>query len=193
MRPASSVHVVVKEPCDERGKQMNWKKLYAGFAVLFLLFLVFLLAKQVFFQKDLISFRSGRDIYEMLMSSRPGSSIERAQEILGKPDDVASNVLSWFYVDGQGEVAAAFSVVTSQGKVTVSSYLENVKDKRAASRRYRAAQRELSPVLGPPVQEVPGFLSAWFPEKLHFGLMIVEDEQPPAVVFFLKEPLVEGM
>ena len=129
----------------------------------------------------------------MLMSSRPGSSIERVQEILGKPDDVASNVLSWFYVDGQGEVVAALSVVTSQGKVTASSYLENVKDKRAASRRYRAAQRELSPVLGPPVQEVPGFLSAWFPEKLHFGLMIVEDEQPPAVVFFLKEPLVEGM
>ena len=106
------------------------------------------------------------------------------QEILGKPDDVASNVLSWFYVDGQGEVVAALSVVTSQGKVTASSYLENVKDKRAASRRYRAAQRELSPVLGSPVQEVPGFLSAWFPEKLHFGLMIVEDEQPPAVVFF---------
>ena len=57
----------------------------------------------------------------------------------------------------------------------------------------RAAQRELSPVLGPPVQKVPGFLSAWFPEKLQFSLMIVEDEQPPTVVFFLKEPLVEGM
>lgn len=172
---------------------MNRKKLYAGLVGLFLFFLAFLLAKQGFFQKDSISFRSGKEIYEMLMSSRPGSSIERVQEILGKPDDVASNVLSWFYVDGQGEVIAALSVVTSQGKVTASSYLENVKDKRAASRRYRAAQRELSPVLGPPVQEVPGFLSAWFPEKLHFGLMIVEVEQPPAVVFFLKEPLVEGM
>ena len=172
---------------------MNRKKLYAGLVGLFLFFLAFLLTKQGLFQKDSISFRSGKEIYEMLMSSRPGSSIERVQEILGKPDDVASNVLSWFHVDGQGEVAAAFSVVTSQGKVTASSYLENVKDKRAASRRYRAAQRELSPVLGPPVQEVPGFLSAWFPEKLHFGLMIVEDEQPPTVVFFLKEPLVEGM
>mgnify|MGYP000859913048 FL=1 len=172
---------------------MNRKKLYAGLVGLFLFFLAFLLTKQGLFQKDSISFRSGKEIYAMLMSSRPGSSIERVQEILGKPDDVASNVLSWFYVDGQGEVVAALSVVTSQGKVTASSYLENVKDKRAASRRYRAAQRELSPVLGPPVQEVPGFLSAWFPEKLHFGLMIVEDEQPPAVVFFLKEPLVEGM
>ena len=172
---------------------MNRKKLYGVLAGLFLLVLVFLLAKQFFFQKEPISFRSGKEIYETLMSLRPGTSIERVQEILGKPDDVASNVLSWFYVDGQGEVVAALSVVTSQGKVTASSYLENVKDKRAASRRYRAAQRELSPVLGPPVQEVPVFLSAWFPEKLHFGLMIVEDEQPPTVVFFLKEPLVEGM
>ena len=127
------------------------------------------------------------------MSSRPGSTNERVQEILGKPDDVASNVLSWFYVDGQGEVAAALSVVTSQGRATMSSYIENIKDKRAASRRYRAAQRELSTVLGPPVQEFQFFLSAWFPEKLQFTLMIVEDEQPPVVVFLLKEPLVEGM
>lgn len=171
---------------------MNRKKLYGVLAGLFLLVLVFLLAKQFFFQKEPISFRRGKEIYETLMSLRPGTSIERVQEILGKPDDVASNVLNWFHVDGQGKVDAAFSVVTSQGKATASSYLENVKDKRAASRRYRAAQRELSPVLGPPVQEVPGFLSAWFPEKLHFGLMIVEDEQPPAVVFFLKEPLVKS-
>ena len=171
---------------------MNRKKLYGVLAGLFLLVLVFLLAKQFFFQKEPISFRRGKEIYETLMSLRPGTSIERVQEILGKPDDVASNVLNWFHVDGQGKVDAAFSVVTSQGKATASSYLENVKDKRAASRRYRAAQRELSPVLGPPVQEVPVFLSAWFPEKLHFGLMIVEDEQPPAVVFFLKEPLVKS-
>ena len=155
---------------------MNRKKLYGVLAGLFLLVLVFLLAKQFFFQKEPISFRRGKEIYETLMSLRPGTSIERVQEILGKPDDVASNVLNWFHVDGQGKVDAAFSVVTSQGKATASSYLENVKDKRAASRRYRAAQRELSPVLGPPVQEVPVFLSAWFPEKLHFGLMIVEDE-----------------
>ena len=172
---------------------MNRKRLYAGLAVLFLFALVFLLAKQFLFQEEPISSRSGREIYETLMSLKPGTSVEKVQEILGKPDDVAGNVLNWFHVDGQGKVGAAFSVVTSQGKVTASSYLENVKDKRAASRRYRAAQRELSPVLGPPVQEVPGFLSAWFPEKLHFGLMIVEVEQPPAVVFFLKEPLVEGM
>ena len=172
---------------------MNRKRLYAGLAGLVLFALVFLLAKQFLFQEEPIFSRSGREIYETLMSLKPGTSVERVQEILGKPDDVASNVLSWFHVDGQGEVVAALCVVTSQGKVTASSYLENVKDKRAASRRYRAAQRELSPVLGPPVQEVPGFLSAWFPEKLHFGLMIVEVEQPPAVVFFLKEPLVEGM
>jgi len=171
---------------------MNRKKLYGVLAGLFLLVLVFLLAKQFFFQKEPISFRSGKEIYETLMSLRPGTSIERVQEILGKPDDVANNLLNWFHVDGQGKVDAAFSVVTSQGKATASSYLENVKDKRAASRRHRAVQRELSPVLGSPVQEVPGFVCAWFPEKLHFGLMIVEDEQPPAVVFFLKEPLVKS-
>ena len=172
---------------------MNRKRLYAGLAVLFLFALVFLLVKQFLFQEEPISSRSGREIYETLMSLKPGTSVERVQEILGKPDDVASNVLSWFHVDGQGEVVAALCVVTSQGRVTVSSYFEYAKDKRAVSRRYKTVQRELSPVLGPPVQEVPGFLSAWFPEKLHFGLMIVEVEQPPAVVFFLKEPLVEGM
>ena len=143
---------------------MNRKKLYGVLAGLFLFFLVFLLAKQGLFQKEPIFSRSGKEIYETLMSLRPGTSIERVQEILGKPDDV----------DGQGKVDAAFSVVTSQGKATASSYLENVKDKRAATRRYRAAQRELSPVLGSPVQEVPGFLSAWFPEKLQFSLMIVD-------------------
>ena len=130
---------------------------------------------------------------ELLDQIKTSDLVKRVQEILGKPDDVASNVLNWFHVDGQGKVDAAFSVVTSQGKTTASSYLENVKDKRAASRRYRAAQRELSPVLGSPVQEVPGFLSAWFPEKLQFSLMIVEDEQPPVVGFLLKEPLVEDM
>ena len=171
---------------------MNRKKLYAGLVGLFLFFLAFLLAKQGFFQKDSISFRSGKEIYEMLMSSRPGSSIERAQEILGKPDDVASNVLSWFHVDGQGEVVAALCVVTSQGRVTVSSYFEYAKDKRAVSRRYKTVQRELSPVLGPPVQEIPGFGCVWFPEKLLFSLRITEDEQPPVVGFLLKEPLIEG-
>ena len=171
---------------------MNRKKLYAGLASLFLLVLVFLLAKRGFFQKELISFRSGREIYETLMSLKPGTSVEKVQEILGKPDDVANNVLNWFHVDGQGKVDAAFSVVTSQGKATASSYLENVKDKRAASRRYRAAQRELSPVLGSPVQEVPGSACVWFPEKLQFSLMIVEDEQPPVVGFLLKEPLVKS-
>ena len=172
---------------------MNRKKLYAGLAGLFLFFLAFWLVKQVFFQNEPIPSRSGKEIYETLMSLRPGTSIERVQEILGKPDDVAENVFNWFSVDGQGKVGSALSVVTSQGRATASSYLENVKDKRAASRRYRAAQRELSPVLGSPVQEVPGFLSAWFPEKLQFSLMIVEDERPPMVVFLLKEPLVEGM
>lgn len=91
---------------------MNRKKLYVGLAGLFLFFLVFLLAKRGLFQKEPISFRRGKEIYETLMSLRPGTSIERVQEILGKPDDVASNVLNWFHVDGQGKVDAAFSVVT---------------------------------------------------------------------------------
>ena len=171
---------------------MNRKKLYAGLAGLFLLFLVFLLAKQFFPLKELIPSRRGREVYETLMSLKPGTSVERVQEILGKPDDVASNVLSWFHVDGQGEVVAALCVVTSQGRVTVSSYFEYAKDKRAVSRRYKTVQRELSPVLGSPVQEVPGSACVWFPEKLQFSLMIVENEQPPVVGFLLKEPLVEG-
>ena len=83
-------------------------------------------------------------------------------------------------------------VVTSQGRVTVSSYFEYAKDKRAVSRRYKTVQRELSPVLGPPVQEIPGFGCVWFPEKLLFSLRITEDEQPPVVGFLLKEPLIEG-
>lgn len=156
------------------------------------IFSCFLLAKRGLFQNEPISSRSGKDIYETLMSLRPGTSIERVQEILGKPNDVANNLFNWFHVDGQGKVSAAFSVVTSQGRVTVSSYLEYAKDKRAASRRHRAVQRELSPVLGSPVQEVPSFVCAWFPEKLQFSLMIVEDKQPPMIIFLLKEPLVEG-
>lgn len=149
---------------------MNRKKLYGVLAGLLLFFLVFLLAKRGLFQNEPISSRSGKDI----------------------PNDVANNLFNWFHVDGQGKVSAAFSVVTSQGRVTVSSYLEYAKDKRAASRRHRAVQRELSPVLGSPVQEVPGFVCAWFPEKLQFSLMIVEDKQPPMIIFLLKEPLVEG-
>ncbi|WP_347713258.1 hypothetical protein [uncultured Fretibacterium sp.] len=171
---------------------MNRKRLYAGLAVLFLFALVFLLAKQFLFQEEPISSRSGREIYETLMSLKPGTSVEKVQEILGKPDDVAGNVLNWFHVDGQGKVGAAFSVVTSQGRATASSYFEYAKDKRAVSRRYKTVQRELSPVLGSPVQEVPGFACVWFPEKLQFSLMIAEDEQPPVVGFLLKEPLIEG-
>ena len=68
-------------------------------------------------------------------------------------------------MDGQGEVVAALCVVTSQGRVTVSSYFEYAKDKRAVSRRYKTVQRELSPVLGPPVQEIPGFGCVWFPHR----------------------------
>ena len=71
---------------------MNRKRLYAGLAVLFLFALVFLLAKQFLFQEEPISSRSGREIYETLMSLRPGTSIEKAQEILGEPNDVADNV-----------------------------------------------------------------------------------------------------
>ena len=171
---------------------MSRKKLYAGLAGLFLLFLVFLLAKQFFPLKELIPSRSGREIYETLMSLRPGTSIEKAQEILGEPNDVADNVSNWFYADWQGDFSAAFSVVTSQDRATVSSYFEYAKDKRAASRRYKTLQRELSPVLGSPAQEVPGLACVWFPEKLLFSLMIVEDEQAPMVVFLLKEPLIEG-
>lgn len=171
---------------------MSRKKLYAGLAGLFLLFLVFLLAKQFFPLKELIPSRRGREVYETLMSLRPGTSIEKAQEILGEPNDVADNVSNWFYADWQGDFSAAFSVVTSQGRVTVSSYLENAKGKKAASRRYKAVQRELSSVLGSPVQEVPGLACVWFPEKLQFSLMIIQDEQFPMVVFLLKEPLVEG-
>ena len=106
---------------------MNRKRLYAGLAGLFLFALVFLLAKQ-FFQKDPNSSHSGREIYKTLMSLKPGTSIEKVQEILGKPDDVASNVLNWFHVDGQGKVGAAFSVVTSQGRATASSYFEYALD-----------------------------------------------------------------
>ena len=108
---------------------MNRKKLYGILAGLLLFFLVFLLAKRGLFQNEPISSRSGKDIYETLMSLRPGTSIERVQEILGKPNDVANNLFNWFHVDGQGKVSAAFSVVTSQGRVTVSSYLEYAKDK----------------------------------------------------------------
>ena len=68
----------------------------------------------------------------------------------------------------------------------------NVKGLMAVSRRYKTVQRELSPVLGPPVQEIPGFGCVWFPEKLLFSLRITEDEQPPVVGFLLKEPLIEG-
>lgn len=171
---------------------MNRKRLYAGLAGLVLFALVFLLAKQFLFQEEPISSRSGREIYKTLMSLRPGTSIEKAQEILGEPNDVADNVSNWFYADWQGDFSAAFSVVTSQGRVTVSSYLENAKGKKAASRRYKAVQRELSSVLGSPVQEVPGLACVWFPEKLQFSLMIIQDEQFPMVVFLLKEPLVEG-
>ena len=71
---------------------MNRKKLYAGLVGLFLFFLAFLLAKQFLFQEEPISSRSGREIYETLMSLRPGTTIERVQEILGKPDDVANNL-----------------------------------------------------------------------------------------------------
>ena len=64
---------------------MNRKKLYRILAGLLLFFLVFLLAKRGLFQNEPISSRSGKDIYETLMSLRPGTSIERVQEILGKP------------------------------------------------------------------------------------------------------------
>ena len=171
---------------------MNRKRLYAGLAGLFLFDLVFLLAKQFLFQEEPISSCSGREIYETLMSLKPGTSVEKVQEILGKPDDVASNVLNWFHVDGQGKVGAAFSVVTSQGRATVPSYLEYAKDKKAASKRYKAVQRELSSVFGSPAQEVPGLACVWFPRKILFSLVLAEDSQPPAVAFVLKEPLIEG-
>ena len=83
---------------------MNRKKLYAGLAGLFLFFLVFLLAKQGVFQEESIFSRSGKEIYETLMSLRPGTSIEMVQEILGKPDDGAKSLFNWLQVDGQGEV-----------------------------------------------------------------------------------------
>ena len=47
---------------------MNRKRLYAGLAGLVLFALVFLLARQFLFQEEPISSRSGREIYETLMS-----------------------------------------------------------------------------------------------------------------------------
>ena len=167
---------------------MSRKKLYAGLAGLFLLFLVFLLAKQFLFQEEPISSRSGREIYKTLMSLKPGTSIEKVQEILGKPNKVTENIFHWFSVDEQGKLVSALSVEISEGRATVPSYLEYAKDKKAASRRYKAVQRELSSVFGSPAQEVPGLACVWFPRKLLFSLVLAEDSQPPAVAFLLKEP-----
>lgn len=166
---------------------MNRKRLYAGLAGLFLFALVFLLAKQ-FFQKDPNSSHSGREIYKTLMSLKPGTSIEKVQEILGKPDKVTENIFHWFSVDEHGKLVSALSVEISEGRATVPSYLEYAKDKKAASKRYKAVQRELSSVFGSPAQEVPGLACVWFPRKLLFSLVLAEDSQPPAVAFVLKEP-----
>lgn len=167
---------------------MNRKRLYAGLAGLVLFALVFLLAKQFLFQEEPISSRSGREIYETLMSLKPGTSVEKVQEILGKPDKVTENIFHWFSVDEQGKLVSALSVEISEGRATVPSYLEYAKDKKAVSKRYKAVQRELSSVFGSPAQEVPGLACVWFPRKLLFSLVLAEDSQPPAVAFVLKEP-----
>ena len=167
---------------------MNRKRLYAGLAGLVLFALVFLLAKQFLFQEEPISSRSGREIYETLMSLKPGTSVEKVQEILGKPDKVTENIFHWFFVDEQGKLVSALSVEISEGRATVPSYLEYAKDKKAVSKRYKAVQRELSSVFGSPAQEVPGLACVWFPRKLLFSLVLAEDSQPPAVAFVLKEP-----
>ena len=95
---------------------MNRKRLYAGLAVLFLFALVFLLAKQFLFQEEPISSRSGREIYKTLMSLKPGTSIEKVQEILGKPNKVTENIFHWFSVDEQGKLVSALSVEISEGR-----------------------------------------------------------------------------
>ena len=172
---------------------MSRKNLYIGIACLCLFLLALGTAKLRTHSKDSTPFRNGREVYKTLMSLRPGTPLEKAKALLGKPNDVSENVISWFLMDGEGEFAAAFSVVTSQDKVIASSYLESADEKKVASKKYKIFEKELRSVLGPPRQSISGLFSIWFPEKLQFILAVTLDEEISAVTLLLKEPLVEGM
>ena len=172
---------------------MSRKNLYIGIACLCLFLLALWTAKLRNPQKDLKPFRSGREVYETLMSLRPGTSLEKAKTLLGNPDDVSENVLTWFLMDEQGEFAADFNVLTSQDRVIASSYLESAEGEKVASKKYKIFERELRSILGPPREQISDLLSVWVSEKLQFILAVTFDEEISAVTLLLKEPLVEGM